>query len=269
MLDIIKKQLDQRASREEQANQTREFLQMLILKIIYDLGYFKYLVFTGGTALRIIYGLQRYSEDLDFSLVHKKGYSFKHFFEELIKQLTQNYGFKVSHKARDQKTVHAVDLKFDDLLFDLGLSSHRPQKLYIKIEIDSNPPQGGITAISLVSRSFVFPVTHFDLPSLFATKLHACFFRRYTKGRDVYDLIWYLGKDLLPNFENLNHAIKQTQKESAIVTPQNFKEILLKHIDEIDFAAAQRDVERFLIDKSELRLFNRDILKKAVESKFL
>lgn len=268
MLDIIKKQIDIGAGKEEQANQTREALQILILKIIYDLGYFKHLVFTGGTALRIIYGLKRYSEDLDFSLVHKKDFSFKQFCDELVKELSKNYGLKVAHKARDERAVYAMDLRFDAVLFGLGLSPHQSQKLYIKIEIDSNPPKGGAVALSLVSRSFVFTITHFDLPSLFATKLHACFFRKYTKGRDVYDLIWYLGKDIMPNFENLNNAIKQTQKQGVAVTRENLKEILLKHINDIDFSAARRDVERFLIDKEELKLFDKGILQKALESKF-
>jgi predicted nucleotidyltransferase component of viral defense system len=269
MLDIIKKQIDPRLGREEQINQAREFLQILILKIMYDLGAFKNLAFTGGTALRILYDLKRYSEDLDFSLIQKKDYSFMRFHKETEKQLIQNYGFKLTAKSSDQKIVQTMDLKFNELLFDLGLSDQKTQKLYIKIEVDSNPPAGWETALSLVSRSFVFTVMHFDLPSLYATKLHACFFRKYTKGRDLYDLIWYLGKDILPNFNVLNNAIEQTEHSKLGIDGANFRDFLLRHLEKINFPAAQKDVERFLIDKSELKLFDKGVIRQAVMSKFL
>lgn len=267
MLDIIKRQIKSDLSEEEKVNQVREFLQIVILKIIYDLGFFKNIVFTGGTALRIIYGLRRYSEDLDFSLVMKEGYVFSHLHEGLKKELIDHYGFRADLKHKGQKTVHSIDLRFNNLLFELGLSSHKSAKLYVKIEIDSNPPLGGKVNLSLVNRDFVFTVTHFDLPSLFATKLHACFFRKYTKGRDIYDLIWYLGKNILPNFTVLNNAILQTTHKDSGLNKETLKALLLKHIEKIDFSTAKKDVERFLIDKKELELFNKDLLIKVVESK--
>jgi len=268
MLDIIRKQIDRDLNREEQISQLREFMQILVLKIIYDLGGFKNLVFTGGAALRIIYALKRYSEDLGFSLINKAGYSFVHLCKEIEKQLTRDYGFGLSLACDERRAVQTIDLKFERLLFDLSLSEHKTQKLYIKMEVDSNPPAGGKTEISLISRSFVFTVTHFDLPSLFATKLHACFFRKYTKGRDLYDLIWYLGKNLMPNFELLNNAIKQTQGESPKIDAKNLKDFLIEHLGKIDYHLARKDVERFLIDKSELKLFDRELLLKVANSKF-
>jgi len=268
MLDIIKRQIKLGLSEEEKVNQVREFLQIVILKIIYDLGLFKNIVFTGGTALRIIYGLRRYSEDLDFSLVNKKGYSFAHLGTGLKKELVDHYGFEVDFKSKGEKIVHSIDLRFNNLLFDLGLSSHKSEKLYVKIEIDSNPPVGGKTGLSLVNRDFVFTVTHFDLPSLFATKLHACFFRKYTKGRDIYDLIWYLGKKTMPNFELLNNAVLQTTHKELGITQENLRDFLRDHIKKIDFSVAKKDVERFLVDKKELDLFKKDILLATIESKF-
>lgn len=266
MLEIIKNQIDSQKTNEENINQLREFLQILILKIIYDSGAFKYLSFTGGTALRILYNLQRYSEDLDFSLIQKKGFSFKHVHDDLKTQLTKNYGLKVITKATSTKTVQAIDLKFNEILFSLKLVPNKNQNLYIKVEIDSNPPKGGKTKLSLVSKSFVFTVTHFDLPSLYATKLHACLYRKFTKGRDIYDLIWYLGQKLNPNFTLLNHAIEQTTHENPQINEKNWKEFLLNKIEKVDFEAAKKDVEKFIIDKAELKLFNKKILKSIIAS---
>lgn len=267
MLDIIKKQIDPNLTLEEQIHKVREFLQILILKIMYDSGAFKNLAFTGGTALRIIYGLKRYSEDLDFSLVNKRGHSFADIYKGIERELTTNYGLKLSVRVSDQKAVQSMDLKFNDLLFALKLSSHKAQKLYIKVEVDSNPPVGWQIVTSLISRTFVITVPHFDLPSLYATKLHACFFRKYTKGRDIYDLLWYLGQGILPNLEVLNNAIEQTEHQRLNIKTDDYKEFLLKHIERIDFNAARKDIERFLVDKSELKLFNKDLLREIILSK--
>lgn len=112
---------------------------------------------------------------------------------------------------------------------------------------------------------YVFTVTHYDLPSLFATKLHACFFRGFVKGRDFYDLLWYLGKKVKPNFELLGHAIEQTHPERSTVTEDNFKEFLEKGLRKVDFRKAQQDVDRFLEDKQELRLIDMEIFLLALK----
>jgi hypothetical protein len=153
-------------------------------------------------------------------------------------------------------------------LFELELSAYKKtQRVFIRLEIDTNPPSGWKTELSLVSEAFVFTILRFDLPSLYATKLHVCFFRRYIKGRDIYDLIWYLGKDLLPNFTLLNNAIEQTEGKNPALDRNNFKEFLISKIEKIDFAKAKRDVERFLVDKDELRLFNKELLINVINSK--
>ena len=80
--------------------------------------------------------------------------------------------------------------------------------------MDTNPPKGGRTAETPLNKTYIFSVRHFDLPSMLATKLHACFYRKYTKGRDFYDLVWYLGRKVFPNLELLNNAIQQTEGKS-------------------------------------------------------
>ncbi len=267
MLDILKDQLKPAKGQEEKANLAREFFQLLALKIIYDNGYFKNLAFVGGTALRILYKIRRFSEDLDFSLVEPKKYSPEDLAGILERNLAQ-YGFRVELGTKKTKTVHNFELRFRELLYGLGLSPLKSQKLMIKLDIDTNPPQGHKLELSLVNEmSFLFSVTHFDLASLYATKLHACFYRTYTKGRDIYDLIWYLGRDLAPNFPLLNNAIEQTQHIKPGIDRKTLKAFLLERIDKVDFPAAKRDVERFLVDKSELKLFDKTMLRNIIESK--
>lgn len=266
MLDVLKKQFNDTMTNELKISHLREFLQVLILKIMYDRGYFKNLTFTGGTALRLLFDLQRFSEDLDFSLTKKQSYNFSDFISGIEFQL-QKHNLNMEIKRQGIKTVQSAMIKFKDILFPLGLSNFKSQNLSVKIEIDTNPPQEWNTQISLISRTYVFTITHFDLPSLYATKLHACFFRKYTKGRDFYDFLWYLGKNIQPNYRLLNNAILQTEKENLEVSPENFKKFLLESIKKIDFKKAKKDVERFLVDKQELRLFDRKLIQNIVENK--
>jgi uncharacterized protein YukJ len=103
------------------------------------------------------------------------------------------------------------------------------------------------------------------LPSLFATKLHACFYRKYVKGRDFYDLIWYLSNNVEPNFTLLNNAIKQTDKNQKRITKNNFKSPLSERIEHIDFKLVKKDVERFLEDKNEIKLLDYKTVKSLID----
>jgi hypothetical protein len=222
MLEIIKDIIKKIPDRDMKIHRTREFLQLLVLKILWDRGYFKNLAFCGGTCLRVLYGLRRFSEDLDFSLIKKEGYDFEHFLKGIIYDFGQ-IGFSLDIRKKGEKTVQSAMLKFKEILFALGLSDIKSEKLLIRLEIDSNPPHGWNTEISLVNKDFIFTVTHFDIRSLYATKLHACFYRKYTKGRDFYDLLWYLGKRVMPNFELLNNAIEQTEHRKMYINESNFR----------------------------------------------
>lgn len=264
MQEVLKSQIAGFKTREEKVNHLREFLQILILKIIYDTDYFRNLSFVGGTALRILYNLRRFSEDLDFSLFRKSHYDFHTFGKSLYRQL-ENYGIDVDFKMQEKNIVQNIEVRFTNLLFPLGLSSQKGEKLFVKLEIDSSPPAGAKTEISLVNRTYVFTVTHYDLPSLFATKLHACFFRGFVKGRDFYDLLWYLGKKIKPNFELLSNAIRQTHPESDTITESNFKEFMEDKLRKIDFRKVKQDVSIFLEDKQELKLLERDVFLLALK----
>jgi len=263
MLNLISNTISEIPSREAKIHRTREFLQMLLLKILFDTGYFKNLAFCGGTALRVLYDLRRFSEDLDFLLINKAGYKFNSLIEKIIFALKKT-GFSSDIKKGREKAIQSVVFRFKDILFALGLSNLKSEKLSIKLEVDSNPPKGWNTDISLVNKDFVFTVTHLDIPSLYATKLHACFFRKYTKGRDFYNLLWYLGKKSLPNFKLLNNAIKQTEHTKINVNEKNFRNFLQEGLSTVDFVKVKKDVERFIVDKKELKMLDKDLILKLI-----
>lgn len=257
MIPILKKELQIYKRKEEQFNHLRELLQILVLKIIYDTGLFKNVAFTGGTALRVLFDTRRFSEDLDFSLIEKKGYSLKKFAKTLEKKLS-HYHLEQEIKTKDKKVVHELLIKFKNILYEMELSPLSKQKLLIKVEIDTHPPSGGNLELTVINKLFMFTITHFDLPSLYATKLHACFFRRYTKGRDFYDLLWYLAKKLEPNYTLLNNAIRQTHSgKLPKINKNNFQQFLLEHVSKLNFEKIRQDVKRFLEDKNEVNLLDR------------
>ena len=262
MIEILKSIIEKYESREQKIHHFRESLQILILKIIYDCGFFRDLSFVGGTALRILYDLRRFSEDLDFSLTQKKVFDFTEFSQSLQRRLRQ-YGLIVEVKEKTEANVKNLIIRFPEILYSLGLSPLKGQKTLIKVEVDINPPSGWRNEISLVNKIWLFSVTHFDLASLFATKIHACFFRKYVKGRDFYDLIWYFSKKVIPNFELLNNGIIQTEGKNLNLGKENFKDFLREQIEKIDFSLVRRDVERFLVDKNEVKLLKKELILKS------
>lgn len=263
MIEVLKQQVNEAMPPEEQLNRTREFLQIMTLKNLSDRNAFENIAFTGGTALRILYDTRRFSEDLDFSLVGAKSYDFKTLTAGLVRHFELN-NLEVECKPKVEKTAHSAFLKFPGILKELGLGAFAGQKLSIKLEVDTNPPKGGILTETTLNKTYIFSVKHFDLPSMFATKLHACFFRKYTKGRDFYDLVWYLGRKVSPNLDLLNNAIRQTEKKAPGITTANLKDFMLGRLERVDFKAAVADVRRFIPDENELRVINKNSLNSLV-----
>lgn len=252
MLELIAQRIKKYETDEQKRNALREFLQILILKILFDSKAFNKIAFVGGTALRILHKIRRYSEDLDFSLINKKGYAFSELINKLSYEL-KHYGFTAEiDRIKERSAVHSVFIKFKTIYRQLGIKTYADQKLSIKLEIDTSPPLGFNTTFETITDSFIFMVRSFDLPSLFATKLHACFYRPYTKGRDFYDLVWYLSKGIIPNFALLNKAILQTEGNDPGLGNQNIKEFLKKRVKALKFEEIRKDVERFIEDKREL-----------------
>jgi predicted nucleotidyltransferase component of viral defense system len=267
MIDVIRAKLQKFNTNVEKYNFLREYLQLLILKVLDEKGYFRNLAFVGGTALRILYDLNRFSEDLDFCLVSKDNYDFAKIIQELEKEL-RHYNMIVSTRWKSVKTVASAFIKFDGLLFELGLSPHKDKKLLIKFEVDQNPPGGFVTEFTMINKEFLIGINHFDLPSLFSGKLHAFLFRKYPKGRNYYDFIWYVTRNIKPNLYLLNQAILQMEGEELNLDEAKLKKLLLKKAEETDFNKVRLDVEPFLADGNEIRHFNKEFFLDLIKKEF-
>lgn len=237
-------------------NLLREYLQLLILKFMDEKGYFRHLAFVGGTALRILYNLNRFSEDLDFCLIDKENYSLTDMMQEIEKWF-QLQNLKIIYKTKADKTVMVGFIKFPDLPYHLGITHQVAQRLLIKIEIDQNPPSGYKTTFTMVNKDFLLGINHYDLPSLYASKLHAVLHRKYAKGRDFYDFLWYASKKVEPNYQLLENAIYQTEKKVLKLDKTKLAVLLNKKLNEVDFKKIAEDVKPFLVDPSELRFFDK------------
>jgi len=256
MRDYIKSVVDPNLTRNQNLNRIREYLQTYFLNIIYKNKFYQNLVFTGGTALRFIYRIRRFSEDLDFSLSSKaRNYNFTDMVENVLQEF-KLAGYDLEIKFDESRAVHSALLKFSGILFETGLSPLKGQKIAIKAEVDSRPPSGGIETSSVYNSNFMFYMLHYDLASLFAGKVHALLCREYTKGRDWYDLLWYLTKfkDLEPNFIMLNNAFAQTSRKPVKLTANNWKAEIKKTVEILDWAKVRNDVSWLLEDSSELGL---------------
>jgi hypothetical protein len=244
----------------ESRNRLRELLQARILSSLQRAGAMVPLAFQGGTALRFLYAIRRFSEDLDFALERPdRGYDFRACLQRAQADLRQE-GFEVEVKVNDQKVVHSAFVSFPGLLFAAGLSAHPSEKLSVKVEVDTRPPAGAGLATSVVRRHATLQLQHHDQASLLAGKLHAILQRSYPKGRDVYDLIWYRSDRSWPspNLVLLNNALRQSGWEGGTLTAETWKGHVAERIRAIDWEKVQADVRPFLEDAGELGIITRE-----------
>lgn len=263
MNELLATGIDKNMTSEQKTNVLRENLQIMILKMLADRGVFKHISFVGGTALRIVYALNRFSEDLDFSLSGKKGFEFKELERGLKTDLDKN-GLKYAAKSGSETAVKFIFLKFPGLLEAVGAIPMKAANLNVKLEIDMNPPAGGEVETALINRFYIFQINVYKIESLFAGKIHACLFRKYVKVRDYYDLLWYLTKKTKVNLTQLNNAVKQTVKEHEEITAENLPVLILKRLEKIDFKQVKSDVSKFLINPDEAGLLNLETFKKLL-----
>lgn len=264
MRDVIKEKISGIVGNDSKYNFLREYMQALVLKFIEQKGYSRNIAFVGGTALRIIFDIKRFSEDLDFSLISPKGYDFEVFIREMSKYFS-SIGITVEYKPKSVKTVQGSFLKFLDVMYENGLTHRKDQKLFVKLEVDSNPPAGYVTEVSFVQKLTPMNVLHYNLPSLFAGKLHAVLLRQYTKGRDFYDLMWFLGKNIEPNYAQLQNAVLQTTGKKIEINGARLKEMLKERFVSVDWNKAAEEVKVFLADRDEAKYLTAATFNEIVE----
>jgi len=248
-------------------NRLREYLQALVLRSFHESEAFRPLAFVGGTALRFLHGLPRFSEDLDFSLVSAEGYAGKEWMEKVKRDLALA-GFSPEVTWNDRKTVHTGWVRLSGILREAGLSAMADEKLAIKVEIDTRPPDGERCERRVVTRHVTFLLQHYDLPSLLAGKLHAAITRKYAKGRDWYDLLWYLSQQppVAPNLPLLQNALDQTQgigRHDA----KDWKALVRERIKILDMKAIADDVSPFLERPQDAGFLSRDNLMGLIQEK--
>lgn len=238
----------------QKLNILREYVQAKALRSFHESEAFVNLSFVGGTALRFVFGLPRFSEDLDFALENADGYKPETWIKKLKNDLLLA-GFEPSLKWNDRTTVHKAWIKIEGLLSDAGLAAMKSQKLSIKLEIDTNPPEGARSERDLITRHAMLSINHYDLPSLMAGKVHALITRKYAKGRDWYDLLWYLGKrpPVEPNLCQLQNALDQTQGEGTMDSVC-WKRHLVETLNNLDCSVLAADAMPFLEHQNEAAL---------------
>lgn len=235
-------------------NQMREYLQARILGALQGAQAFLTLAFHGGTALRFLFATGRYSEDLDFALeCAPDKYDFRAYLKAVQTTLGPE-GYTVDIKLNDKKTVHSAFVRFPEVLYAAGLSPHPNEVLAVKIEVDTHPPAGAGLTTTLVRRHILLNLHHHDRASLLAGKLHAVLQRPYLKGRDLFDLAWYLSDPQwpTPNLSLLNNALQQSGWAEAPLTDSSWRSALRRRLDTADWRAALNDVHPFVERASEL-----------------
>ena len=234
-------------------NVVREYLQARILQELQRAGGMAPLAFQGGTALRFLYQLPRFSEDLDFALEGSPdSYALRRWLIAMARQFDRE-GYSVRVSVRERRAVHAGWIRFDGLLAELGLSPHHDEALGIKIDVDTRPPAGAVTETHLVRRHRIsLRLHHHDRASLLAGKVHAVLQRPWIKGRDIYDLTWYLSDPSwpAPNLAMLNAALRQTDCVPAhpALTPDTWRGAIVERVAAIptSWAEVVTDVRPFL-----------------------
>ena len=261
-LEIIKQRLESYhcENEAEKGQALREITQEVILMELSRHEFFATAEFHGGTALRILYSLQRFSEDLDFALLKPNAnFSLLPYLNQVANGLHAfGYDFEIQDRSKASSAVKKAFLKDDSLGKILIIkNSGALKKMIIKLEVDTNPPLGAITEIKQLIFPAPFSITVKNLESSFSGKLHALLCRPYVKGRDWFDFIWYVAQKTRINYELLKNALYQNgpwKNQHCNVDAGWIAQSLHQKIKMIDWANAKRDVSPFV------KSFQRDSL---------
>jgi len=239
----------------DQENVLQELMQLFVLAGLGRAGFFREAEFHGGSCLRIVRRLDRFSEDLDFVLKKADpGFGWSDYLDRVVRDCAgEGIRFEVLDKSQAGTAVKKAFLKTDSigkvLVLDLPFARHSSRKVKIKIEIDTNPPAGSTYETSYISFPALTAITVQKLESSFASKSHALLCRSYVKGRDWYDFLWYAHRGVHPNFALLANALEQQGPwagQRVDVTPDWYSAELRNVIARIDWPGAADDVRRFL-----------------------
>lgn len=262
-------------------NALKEIIQELTLTGLARANFFDKAAFYGGTALRIFYGLTRFSEDLDFTLLSKDSdFSLKSYFNSVTETL-KSFGLDVEIEEINKKKstdIESAFLKANTKIHFLRIEAGKKfadkiqnnKKITIKFEVDTTPPLGFQTEVKILSPPITASIKVLKPSYLFAGKMHAVLFRKWKnriKGRDFYDLLWYLGQDISLNLSYLENKMREgkTWTDSRAMTKEDLSELLNSRIKKIDFTAAAQDVAAFIKDPLEVENWSQEMFLSAVK----
>jgi len=264
---------------EEILSALREIMQEITLAGLSRTDFFEKAAFYGGTALRIFYDLERYSEDLDFSLLQPDSdFTIEPYFRAILDEF-KSLGLTVSIKEKKRTKQTAIESAFlkaetiwqeivlEDIIQETGVRSNKTLK--IKIEVDRQPPLNFKTKENLLLRPFSFYVKCFAESSLFAGKMHALLFRKWknrVKGRDWYDLEWYIKKGIPLDVNHFLTRAKDTKDwQEEIISSEQILELLNIKINSVSFSSIKYDVARFIKNDDFLSIWSPDYFKNLIE----
>lgn len=257
---------------QETEQALREIMQEISLAGLYRANFFKHAAFYEGTALRIFHGLDRFSEDLDFSLLQKDtAFEIAPYFTSIVEEF-EAVGMKVQIHQKSKSTTTHIDsafLKSDTLWSELIFENTIPQvkltikpSIKIKLEVDIHPPLHFQTENRLLTKPFSFFVNCFTLPDLFAGKMHALLYRnwkRRIKGRDWYDLEWYIKKEARLNLEHFAERARESGDwNEPSMSRDQLIDLLHKKIDLLDIKNLKADIIRFIRYPQQLDIWSHE-----------
>lgn len=261
-------------SETELINALKEVFQEITLLGLYRGGFFDKAAFYGGTSLRILYGLDRFSEDLDFSLLEKnKDFDIEKYFSSIVNEFDAlGIDISLNKKSKTGETnIESAFLKNDTSIHTLNIEAngldnvHSGRKLKIKLEVDTNPPLKFQTESKTLLMPMTFNIRTMTLPNLYAGKMHALLFRNWktrVKGRDWFDFEWYVKNSTPLNLDHLSERMKESGNfEKDILTQDEFREILFSKIDMLDIEQAMNEVKPFVRDVRVFDFWSKEYFK--------
>ena len=264
--DMMLSQYDM-TTEQNKRNAVFEVNQQVILAGLYNGGFFESAAFYGGTCLRIFHGLQRFSEDMDFSLLtQNENFDFSKYFQPIIDAFAL-VGREVEIKKKDKKNFGKVEsafLKDNTDVYDVTFQTEKA--IRIKIEVDTCPPMNFNTEQKLLLQPHSFMTRCYTLPDLFAGKMHALVYRSWknrVKGRDWYDFEWYVRHNVPLDFAHLAERCRQFNNED--ITPEQFKDKLKERLRTTDIKQVKDDVLPFVRNPKELDIWSNDYFVQLAE----
>lgn len=248
------------STEQQKRNAIFEVNQQVILAGLYNSGFFDVAAFYGGTCLRIFHGLQRFSEDMDFSLLTSDDkFDFTKYFQPIIDEFAI-VGREVEITKKDKKSFGKVEsafLKDNTDIYDVTFQTNKSIK--IKIEVDTQPPLKFTTEQKLLLLPHSFMTRCFTLPDLFAGKMHALVYRAWksrVKGRDWYDFEWYVRNNIPLDFAHLAERVFQFNNE--VIEQSSFIAKLKERLASTNINQVKNDVLPFVRNPKELDIWSND-----------